>query len=81
MCIKNSILRNSNLIHCTSESEEKNIKMIDKKIKTKIISHGLDGTDFKKNKIQNRKFRKMLFFSRIHKKKRAFRNYLMLGPY
>ena len=29
------ILRNSNLIHCTSESEEKNIKMIDKKLKQK----------------------------------------------
>ena len=63
------ILRNSNLIHCTSEIEEKNIKINDKKIKTKIISHGLDGTDFKKNKIQNKKIRKILFFSRIHKKK------------
>ena len=69
MCIKKFILRNSNLIHCTSESEEKNIKMIDKKIKTKIISHGLDGTDFKKIKYKIENLEKYYFFLEYIKKK------------
>jgi len=62
-------LKKSTLVHCTSEGEESNIKKINKQIKTVVLRHGLEGTEYKKVKIFNKKRRKMLFFSRIHQKK------------
>lgn len=63
------ILKKADLIHCTSTEEEQNIKKIDKNIKTVKIVHGLGGTKYEKKEVKNKKKKRMLFFSRIHKKK------------
>lgn len=63
------ILENTDLIHCTSDSEEKNLKMISKKINTFVISHGVKGMELEKKKLNINVKKKALFFSRIHKKK------------
>ena len=64
-----SILKKADIIHCTSEDEENNIKKLDQKIKTLYIPHGSSGSTFKKSKISNPDNKKALFFSRIHFKK------------
>ena len=63
------ILENTDLIHCTSSEEEKNIKRLSLKTKTFVASHGTKRLNFKKKEIKKDVKRKALFFSRIHKKK------------
>ena len=65
------ILENSDLIHCTSHNEEKNLKIMSNKIKTFVVPHGIDTSDLKlkKRKLNMVVKKKALFFSRIHKKK------------
>ena len=46
------ILENTDVIHCTSDAEEKNLKMISKKIKTFVISHGVKKIELEKKKIK-----------------------------
>ena len=63
------ILEKTDLIHCTSNSEEKNLKNLSKKIKTFVVSHGVKGTEIEEKKLNANVKKKALFFSRIHKKK------------
>ena len=66
------ILANSDVVHCTSYDEEKNIKAINPKVNTVVIPHGIPLNFFQKKIDQVPKKRKALFFSRIHKKKGIF---------
>ena len=59
----------SNLIHCASKLEEKNILKLGKSLKTKVMPYGILNK-FIKKKIEKKKInKKAIFFSRIHKKK------------
>ena len=63
------ILRLADVVHCTSIDEEKNIKLIDENINTKIIPHSATGLNYEKREMRKDDKIKFLFFSRIHKKK------------
>ncbi len=64
-----TLLKKADYIHCTSKHEEENIKKLDKNIRTIYIPHASEGTNYEKKIINSNKKKKMLFFSRIHKKK------------
>ncbi len=63
------ILKLADIVHCTSLNEEKNIKLIDENINTKIIPHSGTSLNYEKKEMRNDNKIKFLFFSRIHKKK------------
>ena len=44
------ILKLADVVHCTSINEEKNIKLIDENINTKIIPHSATGLNYEKKK-------------------------------
>ena len=69
---QNKILANSDIIHCTSEDEERNIKILNPNVNTVVIPHGIPQNFFQKKICKFPKKRKALFFSRIHKKKGIF---------
>ena len=70
MLYQKTLLKKVNLVHCTSKNEQENIKKLDKNIKTILIPHAAEGSNYEKKDINiNKKIKKMLFFSRIHKKK------------
>jgi glycosyltransferase involved in cell wall biosynthesis len=65
-----TLLKKAHLIHCTSKNEQENIKKLDDDIKTIYIPHAYVGLNYEKKIINSdQKIKKMLFFSRIHKKK------------
>ena len=63
------IMNSADIIHVTSNLEEKNV--IEKKIysKIKIIGHGINLIDGYKLSCKKNVIKKIIFFSRIHKKK------------
>jgi len=62
------ILLKADIIHCASNSEEKNLLKLNKNFKTIILPFGvIDG--FIKKKITKKLNKKALFFSRLHHKK------------
>lgn len=66
---QSKFLLKSNLIHCASKLEEKNILKLGKTLKTKVMPYGILNK-FIKKKIKKKKItKKAIFFSRIHKKK------------
>ena len=70
MLYQKFLLKKVNLVHCTSKNEQDNLKKLVKNIKTILIPHASEGTSYEKKNINiNKKIKKMLFFSRLHKKK------------
>lgn len=66
---QSKILMKSNLIHCASRLEEKNILNLNKNFKTAVLPYGIFNR-FIKNKVKRVKIKKKaIFFSRVHKKK------------
>ena len=63
------ILLMSNLIHCASENEKKNLLKLDSNFKTIVLPYGIQNNFIKKNIYKINIKKKMLFFSRIHHKK------------
>ena len=59
----------SNLIHCASKLEEKNILKLGRTLKTKVMPYGILNKFIKKNIKKKKILRRAIFFSRIHKKK------------
>lgn len=66
---QSKILMNSNLIHCASKLEQKNILKINKDFKTKVIPYGILNKYIKKTVKKKKISKRAIFFSRIHKKK------------
>ena len=63
------ILVQSNMIHCASTQEEKNLLKLNKNFCTKVMPYGITNNSIKK-KINSKKLqKKAIYFSRIHKKK------------
>lgn len=63
------LLLSADIIHCASESEEKNLLKLNSNFKTRVIPFGIED-EFINKKINYKKInKKVLFFSRIHKKK------------
>jgi glycosyltransferase involved in cell wall biosynthesis len=63
------ILSNSNLIHCASENEKKNLLKLNDNFKTIVLPYGIENSFIKKNFYKKSIKKKALFFSRIHHKK------------
>jgi glycosyltransferase involved in cell wall biosynthesis len=63
------ILSNSDLIHCASENEKKNLLKLNSNFKTAILPYGIENCFIKKNFYKKKIKKKALFFSRIHHKK------------
>ena len=67
-----SILKKADIVHCTSQVEEKNLLRLNPHFKTIVLPHGIEDKFIKKKteKIPNKnKLKKALFFSRAHPKK------------
>lgn len=64
-----NILSNSNLIHCASENEKKNLLKLNDSFKTIVLPYGIENSFIKKNFYKKSIKKKALFFSRIHYKK------------
>lgn len=63
------ILLKSDLIHCASITEKKNLLKLNKSFNTQVIPYGISN-DSIKNKITKKKIKKKaIYFSRLHKKK------------
>jgi glycosyltransferase involved in cell wall biosynthesis len=63
------ILQKANLIVCSSNLEKKNLLILNKNFKIKVIPYGILENFIKKKIIQKKIKKKAIFFSRIHKKK------------
>jgi glycosyltransferase involved in cell wall biosynthesis len=63
------ILLNSNLIHCASENEKKNLLKLNDSFKIIVLPYGIENSFIKKNFYKENIKKKALFFSRIHHKK------------
>lgn len=63
------ILNSANIIHATSENEEKSIRSNKIHTKIRIIGHGIDVNKNFKLGIKNNEIKSIIFFSRIHNKK------------
>ena len=64
------ILQISNLIHCASYQEKKNLLILDNNLKTKVLPYGIPNIFIKKKITKKIKInKKAIFFSRIHEKK------------
>jgi len=66
---QNIFLEKSDLVHCVSKMEEKNLLKLNKNFKTYILPYGISENIIKKKINKNKIKRKELFFSRIHPKK------------
>ncbi len=63
------IMNKADLIHATSNTEAKNLNNLRINTKIRIIGHGIDIDRNYELKIKKNKFKKVIFFSRIHYKK------------
>jgi len=63
------LLLKSDLIHCASKNESKNLLKLNKNFKTFVLPYGIENSFIKKYKNKLKIKRKALFLSRIHKKK------------
>jgi glycosyltransferase involved in cell wall biosynthesis len=66
---QNKILEKSDLVHCVSKIEEKNLLKLNKNLKTFVLPYGISKNNIKKKIKKNKIKKKALFFSRIHPKK------------
>lgn len=62
------ILKKSDLIHCVSEMEKKNLLKLNRNFKTIVLPYGIS-SKFITNRIKKSFRKKALFFSRLHPKK------------
>lgn len=60
------ILLRSNLIHCASHKEKKNLLNLSDKLKIKVLPFGVEKKFFSKKRKKFFLYKKALFFSRIH---------------
>jgi len=63
------ILLRSDLIHCASDNEQKNLIKLNNQFKTKVLPYGINDSFIKKVFTNFKIKKKALFLSRIHKKK------------